>query len=101
MLLESNPLNGTEALARIAGVCLRGLWLDHGRLAEMRTRLAEIFSEDNVIPDPSPAAFEAFVAEAGELSAAGWPYPGYMLEEMRQLLGVLGYDDLVAELPAG
>ena len=98
VLLERNPLEGTEHLAEIAGVSVRGVFLDRERLATMRGRLVRIFADDNPIPAPTHASLAAWVDQARALWESGWPYPAYTLTEMRELLEALGFDALATDL---
>lgn len=101
VLLEANPLEGTEHLSEIAGVSLRGLLLDREKLDEIHHSLATLFSEESAIPPASHGELERFADQAVDLTSAGWPYPSYALEELAEFLRELGFEELAAKLPSG
>ncbi len=98
VLLERSPLEGTEQLARVVGVSVRGVWLDERALATIRSRLEAVFSDALETPQPSRAALERLVREAGDLVSAGWPYPRYILEEIADWLEAIEQPDLAASI---
>ncbi len=98
VLLEANPLDATTSLSEIVGVSLRGLFLDRQRLDEIERRLSKIFSEETQIPRPTRAAFEGFVAQSNKLSSAGWPTPGYVIDEVVEFMRSAGFEDLADQL---
>ena len=98
VLLDKDPREGTANLAAIAGVSVRGVFLDRDRLEAIRSRLAAIFSEDTPVPAATSASLGTWVEDALALAEAGWPYPAYTLDEMEELLASLGLEDLSSRL---
>lgn len=96
VVLDANPLQGTEHLKDIFGVSLRGTWLPERVLEEIRTSLAAAFRDQNPVPVPSHKELEAFVVEMQALGKKGFPYPAYLLEEIEGFLSALGEGDLAA-----
>jgi hypothetical protein len=98
LLVASDPLESSEHLAGVEGVAVRGAWLDRTALDAIESRLATLFADDNPPPAPSREAGERLVRGARRIVERGFPYPAYILEEMRVLLTALGQEDLAAEL---
>jgi hypothetical protein len=94
LLLGSNPLEGTAHLADIRGVAVRGTWLDRAALDEIEERLSLLFSDRTPIPEPTRPALEALVTGARRIRERGFPYPGYILDEIGDWLSALGQEDL-------
>ena len=100
LLVEDNPLDGAKNLADIAGVMVRGVWLDAEDLREIESRLEEAFGDENEIPAPTAAALENLASEIEALKEDGFPYPDYHLEEVEALLDAAGLNDLAARVTA-
>lgn len=100
VILGANPLEGTENLANIWGVSVRGIWLHRDVLKKIENALEEIFSDENSVPEISPEILATMVAEMETLYAAGFPYPNYILEEIETFLADLGQAKLSARVAA-
>lgn len=85
VILDENPLEGTENLKSIRGVCVRGTWLDQDSISRIEKALEETFADTNKVPAAGEEVFENIVAEMEHLKAAGFPYPDYSLEEIENL----------------
>jgi len=100
VILDDNPLEGTENLKSIWGVSVRGIWLHRDSLKGIENSLEAIFSDENVVPDISPETLETLVSEMETLKGHNFPTPDYALEEIETFLEDLGHPKLSARVAA-
>jgi hypothetical protein len=96
VLLDKNPLLTVRNLRDPRGVMVRGIWLDHQKLASIRRELVAIYAAagaDKTLDDPSPAQIESLVAGMEALGAQGWIFNDHRLEELAGMLRVKGRNE--------
>lgn len=89
VLLSSNPLESTNNLDTIKGVCVRGVWLDKTDLDELLRGVAEIYA-DTSAPEPyiqlSATEAENLVKSFEDLHARGFVHKDLQLLDFAALL---------------
>jgi hypothetical protein len=89
LLLDKNPLLTTRNLRDPRGVMVRGIWLDHARLAEIRAAIVSIYAKaaaDKTLDAPAPAQLDSLAASMQALGAKGWIFNDHRLEELAGML---------------
>ncbi|HEX3111168.1 MAG TPA: amidohydrolase family protein, partial [Thermoanaerobaculia bacterium] len=89
LLLDKNPLLTTRNLRDPRGVMVRGIWLDHAKLAQIRQSIVSIYAKagaDKTLDQPSPAQIGALVAGMQALGAKGWIFNDHRLDELAGML---------------
>ena len=90
LLVEDNPLETVENLGSIAGVMVRGIWLDRDALDRILAGIEAIYNPEDgasTPPLPSRAQIEELVAGMEALRADGWVFREHDLDELAGLVG--------------
>jgi imidazolonepropionase-like amidohydrolase len=89
LLLDKNPLLTARNLRDPRGVMVRGMWLDHARLAHVRAAIVAIYAKagaDKTLDHPSAAQIDSLLSGMRALSAKGWIFNDHHLEELAGML---------------
>jgi len=89
LLIDSDPRPDVTALSKIQGLSVRGIWLDHAALDNIRERLRAIFSDDQGLTDsemPTPERTDRLLATMTQLESEGAFQMDHNLRELKELL---------------
>ena len=93
LLLDKDPLLTTRNLRDPRAVMVRGIWLDHAKLARIRQSIVSIYAKagaDKTLDHPSPAQIDTLVAGMRALGGRGWIFNDHQLEELAGMLRAAG-----------
>ena len=92
LLTEQNPLEDVRNVERIAGVMVRGHWVDRAEIDDRRASLAAHYAELNQISGLLADAFDAgMLAESAAAMASKYSENEEALGEIEQTINTLGY----------
>ncbi|HEY2094261.1 MAG TPA: amidohydrolase family protein [Thermoanaerobaculia bacterium] len=95
LLLDKNPLLTSRNLRDPRDVMVRGIWLDHARLAHVREAIVAIYAKagaDRTLDHPSATQIEGLVAGMDALRAKGWIFNDHHVEELTGMLRAVKRD---------
>ena len=102
-MLDENPLEDVAHTQKIAGVVLRGRWLDARSLGEIEAKLIAIydrFGAGSGAPSADDRAIDRIVNEHVKMSKDGFVFRDHDLERMASMLADLGRADDASKLRA-